>query len=230
MMAIILAGGLGTRLQTLYADRPKALVPVAGRPFIEWQLDWLQQHNIQRIHFSTGYRADQIQTYLDAHRRPGLDVSVFAEPEARGTGGAIAANRSFVQGDHFLVLNGDSLTPKLDLTSMMEDHVGRSETHTLAVTWIDDASRFGTVRLDEHQTILAFEEKQHAASGYVNCGIYALHSGILDEIPDSGSVSIEQDVFPKLVQAGLLKAYPCPQPLLDMGTPHGLEEMNLFLL
>lgn len=109
--AVILAGGRGTRLSTLWSDRPKALVPVAGRPFLEWQLRWLARGGIARVHIAAGYKADQLAAWLQEKKTENISISV--EPVPLGTGGGLKFAEPWIQSDPFLVLNGDSLLPNL---------------------------------------------------------------------------------------------------------------------
>ena len=109
MQAIILCGGRGTRLNTLYSDRPKILVPVAGRPFIEWQLEWLARMGITDIHLAGGYKADVLQQWLSAIKEHHITLST--EPGPLGTGGGLKFVEPWFRSDPLLVLNGDSLAP-----------------------------------------------------------------------------------------------------------------------
>ena len=110
MQAIILLGGQGTRLRKLYPDRPKALVPVAGKPFIERQIDWLRRGGVKEIHCAAGHMAEQIEAWAKSQK----DVSVSREPKPLGTGGAVKFVEPHIHSDPFLVVNGDTLLPNLD--------------------------------------------------------------------------------------------------------------------
>ena len=114
--AVILLGGKGTRIAERYPDRPKCLVPVAGRPFLEWQLDWLKRNGVERILLAGGHKADILEAYLFARARDGLVVSLSREPRPLGTGGALKFVEKLLASDPLLVLNGDSLVPHLDLS------------------------------------------------------------------------------------------------------------------
>ena len=137
MMALILAGGKGTRLRELYDDRPKALVPVAGRPFIEWQLDWLRKQGITRVHFSAGFMADSLQAWIDDRAADDMDLTLFAETEPRGTGGALQANQAMIGNEPFLLLNGDSLCPDVSIPDLQTLQAKTGTGSALAVTWIE---------------------------------------------------------------------------------------------
>lgn len=281
--AIILCGGKGTRLSTLYADRPKILVPIAGRPFLEWQLAWLGRAGVADIHFAAGYKSDVLAEWLGSRGRKAeggsqhgaieipachlpsntCHVSLSSEPAPLGTGGGLKFVEPWLRSDPFLVLNGDSLSPQLDFAGMIRAHEGgipavtdcgykaprvptppvaglaeagiqRSRAPaapaiTIAVSRISESGRYGTVEFDETGIVTAFREKAQRESGWINAGIYLMDRALLDTIPPDRNVSIETDVFPDLVRRGCVRAWPCPPPMLDMGTPDGIRMMEAFL-
>jgi D-glycero-alpha-D-manno-heptose 1-phosphate guanylyltransferase len=116
--AVILLGGQGTRLAARFPDLPKALVPVHGRPFLEWQLDWLRRGGSTQVLLAAGHKADVLEKYLAARKADGLSIVLSREPEPRGTGGALKFVEKQISTDLFLVLNGDSLTPNLDFSTV----------------------------------------------------------------------------------------------------------------
>ncbi len=242
MHAIILLGGLGTRLKELYPDIPKALVPVAGRPFIEWQVDWLKEGGVTHIHLAAGHKADQIEEW--AAQQTGITVS--HEPQPLGTGGALKFVEPHIRSDFFLVINGDTLLPNLDFQRLEMDHqkvsndwkcdAGFQPAHhgpearaTIAVTRIDEAGRFGTVEFDEQDRVTAFREKAQRDAGWINGGVYLMHRRALETIPADRPCSVETDIFPSWITEGRVHAFRCPPPLLDMGTPEGLDAMAAYL-
>ncbi|MBP7831144.1 MAG: NTP transferase domain-containing protein [Kiritimatiellae bacterium] len=255
MQAVILAGGRGTRLSALYADRPKALVPLAGRPFLEWQLEWLTRGGITRVHIAAGYMADRLLDWLREHGeelQSGVQCSVFSvqelftihhspctislsrEPAPLGTGGGLKYVEPWIATDPCLVLNGDSLLPRLDFQSLEKawhavSRDWKSPPAMLAVTRIEEAGRYGTVEFDEARRVTAFREKARRESGWVNGGVYVVPRRVLDSLEPGRTLSLETDVFPSLAEQGLLAAFAAPAPLLDMGTPEGLAVLESFL-
>ena len=232
---VILLGGRGTRLSGLFPDLPKALAPVAGRPFLAWQLDWLFAGNISSILLAAGYLGDQIREWVQQQSFNDR-VSVSIEPEPLGTGGAIKYALPSRGQNSFLVLNGDSLLPKLNFQKMDEAHRQSGASATIAVTSIEDSGRYGTVLFDKSGKIVKFDEKKSRSrsaraktSGWVNGGVYLLNSSILLSIQANKTVSLEYDVFPQLAADGKLSVFQCPPPLLDMGTPEGLQKMEKYL-
>lgn len=225
--AVILLGGQGTRLQDRYPDRPKALVPVAGKLFIEWQVDWLRRGGIARIHLAAGYRADQIEAWA-ADRK---DITVSRETEPLGTAGALKFAEPHIQTDPFLVVNGDTLLPHLDFQRLEMKHKKASNDWkiTLAVVDMKHAGRFGTVEFDADGRVTAFREKARHGAGWINGGVYVMKREILNRIPSDRHCDLEADLFPDLAREGGLYAHPVPPPIFDMGTPEGLEELSEYL-
>lgn len=222
MHAIILLGGLGTRLQQLYPDRPKALVPIAGKPILLWQIEWLKRWGINDIHLAAGYKADVLQQWLNQHDLASVSISV--EPTPLGTGGGLKWAAQQLRAPSFFVLNGDSLMPNLDFHKMQQAHTA---TLSIAITKIEEAGRYGTVEFDNANHITAFREKAQREAGWINGGVYLINNDVLSMIPERSS--LETDLFPKLAATGSITAFPAPPPLLDMGTPDGIAAMESYL-
>lgn len=225
MEAVILAGGLGTRLQDLFPDRPKGLVPILGKPFLHWQLMWLQTQGVSHVHIAGGYLADAIRSWMNSYRTD-LKVTLSAEPEPLGTGGGLKFIESYLEQDQFFVLNGDSLAPGLIFSDLVASH---NALISLAVTPIQDAGRYGTVEVGEENRIKVFLEKEPRENGLISAGVYLAGKNLFDEMPDDRVFSLERDVFPRLAEQDRMLAFHCPPPLLDMGTPAGLKEMEAYL-
>lgn len=235
--AVILLGGKGTRLAAQFPDRPKCLVPVAGRPFLEWQLDWLKRNGVVRVLLAAGHLADVLEAHLAARPADGLILELAREPAPLGTGGALKFAEPRLASDPVLVLNGDSLAPNLDFSTLWKTGGGFFHTvekrwpgcATLLVAPIENAGRYGTVEFDADGFATAFREKADRAAGFVNAGLYLLPREIVAEIPSGRAVSLETEIFPALAARRRLVALPIPPPLLDMGTPDGLSAMERFL-
>ena len=235
--AVILLGGKGTRIAARFPDLPKALVPVNGRPFLEWQFDWLRQNGIGQILLAAGHKADVLETYLASRPADGLRIRLSREPEPLGTGGALRYIEPLLTSDPVLVFNGDSLTPHLKFSTQWKNVSGFFHTMEemfphcgkLFATPIQDPGRYGTVEFGADGFVTAFREKAERESGHVNTGIYLLPRELIASIPAGRAVSIETEIFPALVAQKKLAVLPAPPPLLDMGTPDGLEAMEKFL-
>lgn len=225
--AIILVGGLGTRLRALYPDRPKALVPIRGRPFIAWMLDWLRAHRVERVHLAAGHLAGQLVEWAAHQADPNLTVS--HEPEPLGTGGGLRYALDRVAGDELLVLNGDSFVPELALHGWLAEPFPTDADCAIAVTRIEAPGRYGSVQFNDQNRIEAFLEKADRPAGWVNAGVYRMRRTAMDAAPTRPAFSLENDIFPALAQAGRLLAHPTPPPLLDMGTPEGIRALEEWL-
>lgn len=229
MQAVILVGGLGTRLKSLFPDRPKALVPVRGRPFIERQIEWLRAHGVTSVHLAAGHKAAMLADWARAWQEAPVPVTVSVEPHPLGTAGGLKFVEARVHGDLFLVLNGDSLLPRLDIRAMTAAHRADRADVTFAVTRIEESGRYGTVEFDGAGRLTAFLEKADRTGGWVNGGVYAMNREVLARIEAGRNLSLETDVFPALTAAGTLRVFRCDPPLLDMGTPEGIRAMEDFL-
>lgn len=243
--AVILLGGQGTRLRALYPDRPKALVPVAGKPFLVHQLGWLFQAGIRAVHLAAGYRADDIESWLaSAEIARTRTITLSREPHPMGTGGALKFAEPYIRSDLVLAVNGDTLAPCLDLQSLekLSAHfsiIGKTDASTLphpkscpiymVVAPIEEAGRYGSVEFDEDGWVTAFREKTERRAGWVNAGIYLIRKEHLRLIPPTVPCSLEHDVFPQLVHDQRLRVFKTNPPLLDMGTPDGLRHMEEWM-
>ena len=226
--AIVLVGGLGTRLRSLYPDRPKALVPVAGRPVIAWMLDWLRENGIERIHLAGGHLAHQLVEWR-ARQPDDERLTVSREPAPMGTGGGLRYALEHVDGDEVLVLNGDSFLPALDLRAWLAAPLPGGAEGALAITRIEAPGRYGTVEFDADSVLTAFLEKADRPAGWVNGGVYRLRRETITGHPAHGSFSLETELFPALAARRALRVHPVDPPLLDMGTPDGLQAMEAWI-
>ena len=229
MQAIILLGGKGTRLQRLYPNLPKALAPIAGRPFLQWQLEWLERHGISDAHLAAGHLAPAIRDWASTAGR-GSTITVSIEPAPLGTGGGLKYVEHFIRSDPFLILNGDSLLPNLDFKALAEEGRKSRALATLAVTRIESAGRYGTVEFDARKRVTAFREKAAHTGGWINGGVYLARRMLFARMKPDKVASLETDVFPALCVAGQLGVFLAEPPLLDMGTPDGIRAMEQYFL
>ncbi|CAN5866191.1 nucleotidyltransferase family protein [soil metagenome] len=219
--ALVLCGGLGTRLRDAVGEVPKVLAPIAGRPFLDLLVGALQRGGIQRIVLLAGYLADQVQAYADGPLReayPDVEVQVCVEASPLGTGGAIRNAQQFVDGT-FIVLNGDTYI-ELDAHALLAAHRGAGAKTTIATVRVEDASRFGSVDVDGDGNVAGFHEKGAVGPGLVNAGVYVLESSVLESIPSDRAVSFERETLPALLTAGQrVHAAMLPGSFVDIGTP-----------
>lgn len=221
MQAVVLVGGEGTRLRPLTSDVPKPAVTLVDRPFLAYAIEWLGAHGVSEVVLACGFLPDVLRETLGEDERAGVSITYVAEPEPLGTAGAIRFAAEAL-GDRlenrFLALNGDVLAD-LDLSALVGAHEERGARATIAVHPVEDSSAYGLVRRDEDERVLAFLEKTgEAVPGEINAGAYVLERSILDLVPAGRAVSIEREVFPRLVGEGLyghmLDGY-----WMDIGTP-----------
>jgi mannose-1-phosphate guanylyltransferase len=221
VIAVVLVGGEGTRLRPLTYTTPKPMLPIANRPFLEHQIAHLRAHGIDRVVLACGYRPDAIRAHF------GAQLEYVVEPQPLGTGGAIA-HAAPALDETFVVANGDVLTD-LDLSALVRFHRDREARMTLALHPVDDPSRYGVVVTAADGAVTAFVEKPApgtAPANTINAGTYVVEPGVLDLIPDGRAVSVEYEVFPLLVGAGLY-ARSSAGRWRDIGTPESYLAANL---
>jgi NDP-sugar pyrophosphorylase family protein len=216
--AVLLVGGLGTRLRTVVTSAPKPLAPVGNRPFLELLIRQLGSQGIRSLIMCTGYLADQIESEFGKGSGLGVTIEYSKEPEALGTAGAVKFAERFLQGvPDFLVMNGDSFL-ELDLNQLIQLHRTHGGLATMAVVSVENAGRYGTVHVDSGNKVTAFFEKTGSDSpGLINAGVYVFSPAILELIA-AGPVSLEKDVFPRLLDQGVYAARE-QGVFIDIGTP-----------
>ena len=233
MQAVILAGGEGTRLRPLTLTRPKPALPLVDRPFIRYVIDWITAHGADEVLVACGFGADAVRDSLERFGRSAAGVTYLEESEPLGTAGplALAADQGRLD-DRFLCLNGDVLAD-LDLDALIRSHAEHGGVASLALHPVEDPSSYGLVRRvggpsgpggepstadGEVEEFLEKPDPQHIDTDEVSAGAYVLEREIVERIPRGRAVSIEHEVFPRLVGEGLyghrLEGY-----WMDIGTP-----------
>jgi mannose-1-phosphate guanylyltransferase len=219
MQALILAGGEGTRLRPLTETVPKPVVTLVDRPFITFMLEWLRGHGVGDVVLSCGFMAAGVRAVLGDGSTYGVRLRYVEEPEPLGTGGAVKLAEPLLE-ERFLVLNGDVLTD-LDLTAQIAEHERSRARATLALVAVEDPSAYGLVRLERDGRVREFVEKpspEQIDTDLVNAGAYVLDRSVLATLPAGERISLERDVFPTLVGAGLHGCVAAGY-WLDIGTP-----------
>jgi NDP-sugar pyrophosphorylase family protein len=225
--ALVLAGGLGTRLREAVADRPKVLAPVAGTPFIMWLLRHLGAQGLRRAILCTGHGAEAIECSIGP-RVAQVSVRYARERDPLGTGGALRAALSMTPSDPVLVLNGDSL-----LAAPLAAFVGFHETlgagaASLALVAAADAGAGARVELDASNRVASFEEKGRRGPGLLHAGVVLAPRARLEAIPVGRTVSLEREVLPGWIAEGLW-GWRSRSRLLDIGTPSAYRRAEEFL-
>ena len=206
MKAIILAGGLGTRLRPLTYEVPKPLIPVKGKPLLEYAILNFKKHSITDIVLSIGYKSEKIKEYFGDGNKLGVNISYSIEDSPLGTGGAIKkAAKDFKET--FVAINGDNLAD-FNWTEMIKMHKEKHAKITLALFPVEDVTKFGIVKLNGDKIVEFIEKpkKEEAPSNLNNAGGYVLEPEVLSILPE-GKSSIEKDCFEKLAERGVIFAY-----------------------
>jgi D-glycero-alpha-D-manno-heptose 1-phosphate guanylyltransferase len=223
LKAILLVGGLGTRLRTVLPSKPKALASIGERPFLELLVRQLSAQGIRHLVFCTGYLAEQIEEVLGDGDELGVTIEYSKEDTPLGTAGALKLAQRLVQHDsEFLVLNGDSFL-ETDFGALSSFHRRHGGVASIAVVSVENAGRYGTVVLGTDNRVREFREKTGFCSpGVINAGVYILDSAIFDKIPE-GPTSLERDVFPRLLELGVY-AFEQRGIFIDIGTPDDYQK------
>jgi NDP-sugar pyrophosphorylase family protein len=216
---MILAGGLGTRLQQAVGDRPKPLAAIGGRPFLDLLIDDLLVQGLRRFIFCVSHRREQIIEHF--HRRRDGEFLYSEEVSPLGTGGAVRHALPLIRSNPFLVLNGDSHC-RVDLAALLDFHKSRNGAAALVVTAARDRNDGGSIELTADGRIAAFREKAApggAESALINAGIYVLERDLPETWPQPDPLSLEHDVFPQLAAEGSCFGFPVDAEVIDIGTP-----------
>lgn len=223
--AIVLAGGMGTRLRSLVSDLPKPMAPVAGHPFLRYVLDYLHAQHIKRVVLSVGYKWESIQAHFGDEYQ-GMELAYAVEETPLGTGGGIRLACEQVRGQHCFVVNGDTWFG-VALDELAALHLEKDSILTLALKPMRDFDRYGTVELDEQARIRAFEEKQPRESGLINGGIYLLDKRLWEATECTGRFSFEQDIMEQEVGRLAYHGYKSEAYFIDIGIPEDYQKAQV---
>jgi len=229
--AIILAGGLGTRLRSAVPDLPKCMAPVAGHPFLHYLIRYYAHRGIDRFIFSLGYRHETIEAFLEQELAgiPHVSYATSVEHEPLGTGGAVKKAAALVHAGSALVLNGDTFF-ETDPAAVADLLAAKNADCVLTLKLMKESERYGVVETDREQKIVSFREKQYYARGNINGGVYALNVPSFLQTPLPEKCSFEKDYleaccaekqFYGLVQEGYF---------IDIGIPTDFQQANIDLI
>ena len=228
----ILAGGLGTRIRSLFSDRPKCLIPVLGKPFLEWQIERLAGQGFRTFVLCVSHLSEQIIDHFGGGAAWGIQVEYSIEAEPMGTAGALRCAAPFFQ-ETALVLNGDTYlaTDYRMLIAAHREQAPRGVIGSLGLATVPDTGRYGQVIIDGEYRIMAFREKTPSQSntGLISAGAYVLEPSVLDYIPVGRPISIEQETFPAFVADRALCGFSVDGAFVDMGTPEGYTMLETLL-
>ncbi len=220
--AIVLAGGLGTRLRSEVAELPKAMAPINGRPFLEYLFDYFLHHGITTVHLSVGYKADAIQAHFGSRYRE-LTLNYVSEEEPLGTGGAILKALKQAHSQTVLATNGDSIFA-CDLKAFGRFHAAHDSQLSLALKPMTNFDRYGTVTLNNADRVTGFQEKQPQDSGLISAGMYLINRNWLlaKSLPEKHSM--ERDVLEAFHAEDAMHGFQSSAYFLDIGIPEDFQK------
>lgn len=216
---LILAGGFGTRLQTVYDTGPKAMAPISGKPFIWYLLHTIRLAGFKRVVLCVGYKHEQIEAWAGDGSGLGLEITYSVEDEPLGTAGAIRlAAQKYLHCNSFAVMNGDSLAQP-DFLELVCAHLATRAKATMVLAHVPDSGRYGRVDIDDNGRIVAFVEKStNTGEAFINSGVYIFETSVIDSIPNDRPVSLEREILPNLVGNGLF-SFKTRGYFIDIGVP-----------
>lgn len=226
MEAIILAGGLGTRLRSAVPDLPKCMALVAGKPFIHYVVQHLKQQGVTHFIFALGYKHEYFYHYLNSHLQP-HEFSICIENEPMGTGGAIALAAKYAKQPQVLVTNGDTLFA-IQAAALAQQHNHKQAQVTLSLKPCTNFDRYGVVEINEQGQVMMFKEKQWYASGLINGGVYMIDvNHFRQQTAHLSKFSFEKDYLEPMAQTGKnLYAIIQDEYFIDIGIPEDFEKAN----
>jgi D-glycero-alpha-D-manno-heptose 1-phosphate guanylyltransferase len=225
--AFVLCGGHGTRLRSVLVDRPKSMALISETPFLQLLLDRLRSQGISDVILGTGYMAEKIEGYFRSGNKFAVRIRYSREDEPLGTGGALKLAEPLIS-DPVLVLNGDSYV-EWSLVAMLELFMAKDADMVVVLQAVADVTRYGRVTLDHHGRITQFIEKGvRGGPGLINAGVYLLRKRIVRDLPAGTAISLEREVFPRLLEHGVYGLV-CTGFFIDIGIPNDLKRAQTLL-
>ena len=219
MQAIILAGGLGTRLKSVINDVAKPMADINGRPFLQYMFDYLGPQGVKDVVLCVGYKSESITNHFGSEYE-GINIAYSLEQQPLGTGGAVRQAMTLVAPDtsDVLVMNGDTFFD-VDLDSMADFHQDKDADVTIALKWMEKFERYGMVDIEADSRIVGFREKEYQEEGYINGGIYVIDHNFFrsQELPDK--FSLEKDFHEVRYKDSDYYGYPTDEYFIDIGVP-----------
>ena len=226
--AVVLCGGLGTRLREVLPNKPKVLAEINGVPFIYYLLRKIEKTGCRNVILCTGHLAEQVESLL-GYEYGELTIVYSKETSPMGTGGALLNAEQYITTNYVLVMNGDSFV-ECDFRDYYNWHIQVGAKLSMIVKKTSDTSRYGSLTLSAERKITKFQEKvcNYKREGkFINVGVYLMDHRILQKIPKTIPVSLEKEVFPKLLSDGVF-GYRIDGRFIDIGTPQSLAEAQEY--
>ena len=228
MEAIILAGGLGTRIRNVIGDIPKPMAPIKNKPFVEYILNYLELNNVKKVILSVGYKNEYIIKYFGETYRS-LKLLYSKENSPLGTGGAIVKSMSLCQSSNIIVMNGDSFH-NIDLAGLFNFHLRKYADITIASNLSDNVSRYGVIKYDKDDRVISFKEKPESdGANYINSGIYIIKKDFLNSMKLPKVFSFESEILEQGVCSNSYYTMKYDEWFVDIGVPEGLLKANHLL-
>jgi len=227
MEAIVLAGGLGTRLQSVISEIPKPMAPIADQPFLLYILKWLEKNGITRVVLSVGYKWEIIHKEFGEHFNS-IELVYSIEDLPLGTGGAIALAMTKINETQFFIINGDTFFD-INLDSLLSFHMAGRYDFSIALKPMCNFSRYGSVELDENNRIIRFNEKSPRLNGLINGGIYLTNYSINKYFPQIEKFSFENDFIEKMLKQLSIGGIVKENYFIDIGIPEDYKRAQLEL-
>lgn len=221
--AIILAGGQGVNMRPLTYEVPKPLIPVGGKPVIEYTLEMLREAGIREVILAIGHLGDKIKQELGNGRKYGLKITYSEETEEMGSAGAVRYAQRLLENKPFLVINGDVLAD-IELSGFIDFHQENKFTGTMLLSANAVTDGYGTVRLRGEKIVEFLTKSSLKSSQLINAGLYIFNHDVFSYIPMRGNSDFDEDVFPKLVDDGKLAGYTFEGPWFEVSTPKNYEQ------
>jgi D-glycero-alpha-D-manno-heptose 1-phosphate guanylyltransferase len=225
MECIVLAGGLGTRLQGVIGAQPKCMAPICGKPFLQYLFDYLDVQNCSSVTLSLGFRHEAVIEWVEKYDWP-FRIDYVVETEPLGTGGGIALALKQTLKDDVFVLNGDTMF-RADLNKMMEFHLSKKSATTLALKFLQNFERYGVVKVDDNSCIQSFEEKKYYDKGLINGGIYIINKSLFEGKKLPEKFSFEQQYLEQFVNEGNFYGFLSEAYFIDIGVPNDYEQAQI---
>lgn len=221
MEAIVLAGGLGTRLRSEISSLPKVLAPINNKPFLTFLLHTLQRYGVRHCVLATGYLHDKVYQAIGVEYA-GIQITYSREPQPLGTGGALHLALNRTSEDYVLILNGDTLF-NVDLRKLMDWHQEKRADITIGLCEMRNIARYGTVTLGRDDRVVSFQEKQHRDIGMINGGVYAVRRGIFESFDLPNRFSFEDDFLQKHCEILRIHGFVSQGYFIDIGIPEDYQ-------
>jgi mannose-1-phosphate guanylyltransferase len=215
MQALILAGGRGERMRPLTDRIPKVMLPIQGKPFLTYLIEYLKDQGVKDIILAVCWKKEKIKNYFKDGKDFGVKTKYCEEKKPLGTGGAIRNAKDLIKGKNIIILNGDSFV-KINLKEMLRYHKKMNLPITIAVLEMKNPERFGRVIINKNNIVIGFKEKGKVrGKAFINAGVYIFKKEVVEEIPKNKRVSLEKEIFPKFL--GRISAFRIKNYFIDIG-------------